>query len=122
MQDAIEAVAPESVRRNVAARLGRHSHAILRFAQAAAVLGEADLAQTATLAAVGPEQARAAANALVRSGILRDGAVIIYSVSVGTRPRRAAFSGVGAPTASEHRSRCSRRPDRRTGRLPGSRR
>jgi hypothetical protein len=79
MRQAIEGVTPESVRRNVAARLGRHPEPVLRFAQAAAVLGETGLAQAAALAAIDADKARRPADALVRSGILRDDAVIGFA-------------------------------------------
>lgn len=77
--DAIEAVTPESVRRNVAARLGRHPETVQRFAQAVAVLGDASLGEAAELAAIDHDKARGIADRLVRAGILRDDPKIAYA-------------------------------------------
>jgi DNA-binding CsgD family transcriptional regulator len=52
---------------------------VLRFAQAVAVLGETGLTQAAALVAIDPDKARKPADALVRSGILRDDAVIGFA-------------------------------------------
>ncbi|MEA2371101.1 MAG: hypothetical protein QOH12_1495 [Solirubrobacteraceae bacterium] len=76
---AIMAITPESVRRNIVARLGRHSDAVRHFAQAVAVLGDASLSQAAALAAISQDRARVAAAALVRSGILRDDSILRYA-------------------------------------------
>lgn len=76
--DAIEAVTPESVRRNVVARLGRHPETVQRFAQAVAVLGDASLAEAAELIAIDHDKARGIADRLVRAGILRDDPKIAY--------------------------------------------
>ena len=78
-REAIEAVTPEAVRRNVVARLGRHSQHVRRFAHAVAVLGDASLAQAAALATIDQSKARAAADALVRAGILRDHSTLVYA-------------------------------------------
>ena len=78
-RQAIEAVTPESVRRNVVARLGRQPEPVQRFARAAAVLGEAPLAQTAALAEIDQVKSQRAADALVRAGFLRDQAVIAFA-------------------------------------------
>jgi DNA-binding CsgD family transcriptional regulator len=76
---AIEAITPESVRRNTIARLGRHPAAIQRFAHAAAVLGEGPSARAAELAGIDSDRAREAASALARAGILRDDATTGYA-------------------------------------------
>jgi hypothetical protein len=76
---AIETVTPESVRRDVVARLGRHPETVQRFAQAVAVLGEASLLEAAALTGVDPDKARSVAAALTRAGILRDDATLGYA-------------------------------------------
>ena len=76
---AIAEVTPESVRRDIVARLGRHSETVQRFAQAVAVMGHASLAQAAALAAVDPDKARSIAAALTRAGILRDDSTLVYA-------------------------------------------
>ena len=76
---AITAITPESVRRNIVARLGRHSDAVRHLAQAVAVLADGSLSQATDLAAISQDRARAAAAALVRSGILRDDAALSYA-------------------------------------------
>lgn len=78
-RDAIAAVTPESVRRNVVARLGRHSETVQRFAHAVAVLGDASIVQAAARATIEHHDARTAAEALVRAGILRDDATLAYA-------------------------------------------
>jgi DNA-binding CsgD family transcriptional regulator len=78
-RQAIEAVTPESVRRDLVARLGRHSETVRRFAEAVAVLEEGTVAQVAALADIDADRARAAAGALVRAGILRDESAIGYA-------------------------------------------
>ena len=78
-REAIEAVTPEAVRRNVVARLGRHSQHVRQFAHAVAVLGDASLAQATALAIIDQNKARAAADALVRAGILRDYSTLAYA-------------------------------------------
>jgi len=76
---AIAEVTPESVRRDIVARLGRHSETVQRFAQAVAVMGHASLAQAAALAAVDPDKTRSIAAALTRAGILRDDSTLVYA-------------------------------------------
>ncbi len=76
---AIEAVTPESVRRDLVARLGRHPDSVRQFAEAASVLEGSTLGQVAALAAIDDDRARAAAGALVRAGILRDDAIVRYA-------------------------------------------
>ena len=78
-REAIEALTPESVRRNVVARLGRHSETVRRFAHAVAVLGDSPLMHAADLAGIEPERARVVADALVRAGILRDDATLAFA-------------------------------------------
>jgi DNA-binding CsgD family transcriptional regulator len=69
---AITAETPERVRRDVAARLGRHQESVRRLACAVAVLGDGcSLAQAAQLAKVNPEKAPQLADALVRADFLR---------------------------------------------------
>jgi DNA-binding CsgD family transcriptional regulator len=77
--EAIAAVTPESVRRKVVARLGRHPETVQQFARTAAVLGDASLAQATALAGVDQDAARDAADALVRAGFLRDDASVGYA-------------------------------------------
>ena len=76
---AIEAVTPESVRRDLVARLGRHPETVRRFAEAVAVLETGSVAQTAALVEIDQDRARAAAAALVRAGILDDDSIIAYA-------------------------------------------
>lgn len=78
-REAIEAVTPEAVRRNVVARLGRHSQQVQRFAHAVAVLGDGSLAQATALTMIDQDKARGAADALVRAGILRDDSTLAYA-------------------------------------------
>ena len=75
----IAAFTPESVRRNVVARLGRHSEAVRRFAHAAAVLGNASLDHAAALSELDRATAQLVADALARSGILRDDPTIAFA-------------------------------------------
>ena len=76
---ALEAITPESVRRNIVARLGRHSETVQQFAQAVAVLGDTPLVHAAALAGIESDTARSAADALVRAGILRDDSSLGYA-------------------------------------------
>lgn len=78
-RQAIEALTPESVRREIAARLGRHPETVQRLAAAVAVLEEGTIAQLAALTDIDLDRARTGAAALVRAGILRDDAVVAYA-------------------------------------------
>jgi DNA-binding CsgD family transcriptional regulator len=70
--EAICTLTPERVRRDVAARLGRHPEPVRRLACAVAVLGDGcSLAQAAQLARVNSERAPQLADALVRADFLR---------------------------------------------------
>ncbi len=91
---AIETLTPESVRRMVVARLGRHSEPVLRFAQAVSVLGEAPLGQVAALAGVDQDKACAAAAALIRAGVLRDDATVRYAQPLLSRAVYGTLSSV----------------------------
>jgi DNA-binding CsgD family transcriptional regulator len=75
---AIESFTPESVRRNVAARLGRHPETVQRFARAVSVLVDSPVAPAAALAEIDRDLARRATDALVRAGILRDASAAGY--------------------------------------------
>lgn len=74
---AIAAVTPERVRRDVAARLGRHPEPVRRLAHAVAVLGDGcSLTHAARLAGVDYGKASSLADVLIRAGVLRfDGAL-----------------------------------------------
>ena len=93
-RQAIETLTPESVRRMVVARLGRHSEPVLRFAQAVSVLGEAPLAHVAALASVDQDKACAAAAALIRAGVLRDDATVRYAQPLLSRAVYGTLSSV----------------------------
>ncbi len=93
-REAIEMLTPESVRRMVVARLGRHSESAQRFAQAVAVLGEAPLAHAAALAGVDQDRACTAAAALVRAGILRDDATVRYAQPLLSRAVYGTLSAI----------------------------
>lgn len=77
--DAIEHVTPESVRRNVVARLGRHPEPVQGLARAVAVLGDGSMAQVGLLAGLDPDVARSAVDALVRAGLFRDDSTVAYA-------------------------------------------
>ena len=77
-REAIEAVTPESVRRDLVARLGRHPETVRRVAEAVAVLENGSIAQVAALADIDQDRARAAAASLGRAGMLRDDAIVAY--------------------------------------------
>lgn len=77
--DAIEHVTPESVRRNVVARLGRHSEVVQRLARVVAVLGDGSMSQVGVLAGLDPDVARSAVDALVRAGLFRDDSTVAYA-------------------------------------------
>jgi DNA-binding CsgD family transcriptional regulator len=77
--DAIEWLTPESVRRNVVARLGRHAEPVRRLARAVAVLREGSIGQAAALAGIDRDAARTAVDALVRAGVFRDDATVAYA-------------------------------------------
>ena len=77
--DAIEHVTPESVRRNVVARLGRHPEPVQGLARAVAVLGDGSMAQVGVLAGLDPAVARSAVDALVRAGLFRDDSTVAYA-------------------------------------------
>jgi DNA-binding CsgD family transcriptional regulator len=70
--EAIGSLTPERVRRDVAARLGRHPESVRRLAFAVAALGDGcSVAQAARLARVNSEKAPQLADALVRADFLR---------------------------------------------------
>ena len=89
----VAAVTPESVRRNVASRLGRHAESIQRLARAVAVIGEGSGTDAAAVAGLEQEKARAAAAALVRAGIFRDDSVLAYAQPV---VRRAVYDSLSS--------------------------
>ena len=97
-REAIESVTPESVRRNVVARLGRHPEPVQRFARAVAVLSEASVADAAALAGVERDRACAASAALVRAGIFRDDSTIAYAQPI---VERALYDTLSSPERSE---------------------
>ena len=76
---AIQTFTPESVRRNIAARLGRHPESVQRFARALSVLGDASIAHAGALAGVDRDGARRATDVLVRAGVFRDDSTVAYS-------------------------------------------
>lgn len=78
-REAIEAVTPESVRRDLVARLGRHPETVRRVAEVVAVLENGSIAQVAALADIDQDRARAAAASLGRAGLLRDDAIVAYT-------------------------------------------
>ena len=77
-RSAIEALTPESVRRNIAGRLGRHPESVQRFARAVSVLVDGSIAHAAVLAGIDRDAARGATDALVRAGIFRDDSTMGY--------------------------------------------
>ena len=77
-RSAIEALTPESVRRNIAGRLGRHPESVQHFARAVSVLVDGSVAHAAALAGIDRDAARRATDALVRAGIFRDDSTVGY--------------------------------------------
>jgi len=76
----IGAETPESIRRDLVARLASHTDTAKRLAEAIAVLGdEAPLALASSVANVAADPARSAADALVRAGILTHGEALSYT-------------------------------------------
>lgn len=92
---AIERVTPESVRRNVVARLGRHAEPVQRLARAVAVLGDGSLGRAAGLAELDRDAARRAADALVRAGLFADDSTVAYSQPILRRAVYDTLSSLG---------------------------
>jgi DNA-binding CsgD family transcriptional regulator len=78
-RDAIQRVTPESVRRSVLARLGRHPEPVPRLARAVAVLEDASVTEAAAVAGIDRDRACAATAALVRAGIFRDESTVAFA-------------------------------------------
>jgi DNA-binding CsgD family transcriptional regulator/KaiC/GvpD/RAD55 family RecA-like ATPase len=74
----LDAITPEATRHDVVARLGRHQEPARALAHAVAILVDAPLAQAGALAGLAVDRARAAAGALVRSGLLADDSTLAY--------------------------------------------
>lgn len=82
---AIETFTPESVRRNIAARLARLPESAHRLARAVSVLGDTSMAHAAALAGIDRDAARRATDMLVRAGVFRDDSAVAYAQPIVQR-------------------------------------